>query len=94
MRNMDYIDDTAQDVLELINSGNCVNYGPLSICRLRRFSNRDIQVDCDSKEVCFTYIFDDFAIAFDTFLEVRKRLINVGYIIKFEVPKKKYVEFI
>lgn len=94
MRNLDYIDDTAKDVLELINAGNCVNYGPLSICRIRRFSNRDIQVDCDSKEVCFTDLFDEFSEAYKQFLEVRKRLIAVGYIIKFEVPKKKYVEFI
>lgn len=94
MKNLDYIDDTASDVLKLINSGNCINYGPLSICRLKRFSDTNIQVDCDSKEIRFSSLFSDFDEAFEKFVKLKDKLIGFGYIIKFELPKKKYVEFI
>lgn len=88
MKNFDYIQDTSDDVLTILNNGDCINYGPLSLCRLRRFSNRDLQIDCDCKELHFSELYEDFTEAFQKFLELRKRLRALGYIIDFKEKVK------
>lgn len=88
MKNYDYIEDTPEGVLEILNLGNSVNYGPLSLCRLRRFSNRDLQIDCDCKELHYSELYEDFTEAFQKFLELRKKLRTLGYIIDFKEKVK------
>lgn len=79
MKNFDYMDDSEESSRGLIEEGVSLNYGPLSLCKVKRLVGSQFQVDCMYHRITYTKLFNDFSTAFNKFLDLKQALINTGY---------------
>lgn len=78
MRHFDFCDDTLEDSRTLIEEGS-INYGPLSLCKIKRLIGSCYQVDLMYKTNYYTNLFIDFDKAYSKFIELKESLVNSGY---------------
>lgn len=79
MRNFDYMDDSEESARCLVDDGICLNYGPLSLCKIRRIIGDSYQLDSMWYAVPYSNLFIDFSLAFSKFKELKQSLKNTGY---------------
>lgn len=87
MRNFDYMGDTLEYTKTLVDSEGSVNFGPLSLCNIKRLINSVYQVDCMDYRLNYTNLFTDFGLAFKKFIELKEALESTGFKLKEEKVK-------
>lgn len=78
MRNFDYMEDSEESSRGLVEEGVCLNFGPLSLCKIKRLIGEAYQCDCMGR-ISYSNLFSDFSVAFDKFKELKSALIATGY---------------
>ena len=86
MKNFDYMDDTLEYTKTLVEEGS-VNFGPLSLCKLKRLIYNQYQVDCLDYRLNYSNLFTDFGLAFSKFIELKEALESTGFKLKEEKVK-------
>lgn len=79
MHNFDYMEDTLDFSQKIIDDEGSLNYGPLSLCKIKRLVSDMYQVDCMYHKINYTNLFQDFSVAFNKFIELKEALILNGY---------------
>lgn len=79
MKRFDYMGDDESTSLSLLQEDKSLEFGPLSLCKLKRVLGDFFQVDVSYYGIQYTKLFMDFHEAFEKFLELRKALRNTGY---------------
>lgn len=87
MRNFDYMGDTLEYTKTLVDSEGSVNFGPLSLCKIKRLISDQYQVDSLDYRLNYSNLFTDFGLAFNKFIELKKALEATGFKLKEEKVK-------
>lgn len=78
MKNFDYMEDSEESSKSLVDEGVCLNFGPLSLCKIKRLVGESYQIDCMGR-ISYSNMFTDFNVAFNKFKELKSALIATGY---------------